>query len=349
MAASPPQPQDSDEIRELRRRCEESTRRSRSRRQLDPACGPPGIARGVPNAGVAGAVTAAILIALPLALGGDGRLASPGAHRASGPVGIAAPTRAVAVVRPYRMQDGAPPAAHRPPRRFPRAYGIAAARRYARSRAGLVSFAVVDSRGRSHGLAAGRRYVSASVVKVMLLAAELDQFRAEGRRLDPGTRGLLSEMITYSDNAAADAIYQRVGDAGLFTVARRAHLRDFTVSGYWANAQISARDMASLMDGLDQVLIGPDADFGAGLLTAIVPYQRWGIPAVAPKGWRVRFKGGWRGTDRGQLVHQVARLERGRREAAVAVLTDGEPTMAYGIETVRGIAQRLFSRSRHAL
>ncbi len=211
-----------------------------------------------------------------------------------------------------------------------------------------MSFAVVDSRGRHRGLAAARRYVSASVVKVMLLAAELDRLRAAGLPLDPGTRRLLSAMITYSDNDAADSIYYRVGDGGLFAVARRARMRDFTVSGYWANAEISARDMAGLMAGLDRVLVGPHADFAARLLAAIVPAQRWGIPAVAPQGWRVRFKGGWRGTERGQLVHQVARLERGPREIALAVLTDGQPTMAYGIETVREIAERLLSRSRPA-
>jgi hypothetical protein len=244
------------------------------------------------------------------------------------------------------MQDSPPPAAREGPRRFPRARGIAAARRYARSRDGLVSFAVVDSRGAHHGFAAARRYVSASVVKVMLLAAELDRLRAAGLPLDPGTRRLLSAMITYSDNDAADSIYNRVGDGGLFAVARRARMRDFTVSGYWANAEISARDMTGLMDGLDRVLVGPHADLAGRLLAAIVPAQRWGIPAVAPEGWRVRFKGGWRGTERGQLVHQVARLEGGRREIALAVLTDGQPTMAYGIETVGEIAERLLSRPR---
>jgi hypothetical protein len=44
---------------------------------------------------------------------------------------------------------------------------------------------------------------------------------------------------------------------------------------------------------------------------------------------------------RGQLVHQVARLERGKLSIAIAVLTDGNPSQAYGRETVRGIAARL--------
>jgi hypothetical protein len=248
-------------------------------------------------------------------------------------------------VHPYRLIN-APVIAHAGAARLPTRGAIAAARDYARSRAGLVSFAVVDSRGAYHGLATSRSYVSASVVKVMLLAAELDRLQRMGQPLDPTTRGLLSAMITYSDNAAADAIYARVGDEGLIAVAHRAQLRDFTVSGYWANAQLTARDMARLMDRLDVVLTGPDADFAAGLLTAITAEQRWGIPEAAPAGWRVRFKGGWRGTERGQLVHQIARLERGHREFSLAVLTDGDPTMPYGIETVRGIAARLFTHLR---
>jgi beta-lactamase class A len=251
----------------------------------------------------------------------------------------------MAVVHPYPLSNR-PVSAHAGAARFPTHRAIAAARDYARSRAGLVSFAVRDSRGGYHGFAASRSYASASVVKVMLLAAELDRLRRTGEPLDSTTRGLLSAMITVSDNAAADAIYARVGDEGLIAVAHRAQLRDFTVSGYWANAQLTARDMARLMDRLNVVLTGPDADFAAGLLTAITADQRWGIPEVAPAGWRVRFKGGWRGTERGQLVHQIARLERGRREIALAVLTDGDPTMAYGIETVREIAARLFARWR---
>jgi Beta-lactamase enzyme family len=229
------------------------------------------------------------------------------------------------------------------PRPYPRRAAIDAARAYANGRDGLVSFAVVDTLGGTHGFDDARTYVSASVVKAMLLAAELDRLAAEGLPLDSVTRDTLHAMITYSDNVAADTIYYRVGDEGLFEVARRAGMRDFTVAGYWANAQLSARDMARFMDRLNEVLTGPHADFAAGLLAAIIPEQRWGIPEATPEGWRIRFKGGWRGTELGQLVHQIARLERGRRDLALAVLTDGQPTMDYGIETVRGIAERLLS------
>jgi hypothetical protein len=65
---------------------------------------------------------------------------------------------------------------------------------------------------------------------------------------------------------------------------------------------------------------------------------------VARPGWHVFFKGGWRGTGLGQLVHQVARLERGRTRFAMAVMTDGDPSMGYGITTIQGVTARLLRR-----
>ncbi len=83
-------------------------------------------------------------------------------------------------------------------------------------------------------------------------------------------------------------------------------------------------------------------DYARSLLLAIVEGQRWGVPQAA-RGWKVLFKGGWRPAGDGNLVHQGARLERGPRTIAVAVLSDGNPNQPYGEETIRGVAQRLLS------
>jgi len=185
--------------------------------------------------------------------------------------------------------------------------------------------------------------VSASVVKAMLLAAEIRRREPGGPALEPATERLLGAMITSSDNDAADSIYRRVGDAGLFEVARSAGMRRFSVAGYWANAQITAADMARCFSRLPRLLAGPHRRWALGLLDSVVRGQRWGVPRAAGKTWAVFFKGGWRETERGELVHQVALLRRGRRKLVIAVLTDGQPSRLYGIHTVRGVADRLLA------
>jgi Beta-lactamase enzyme family len=215
--------------------------------------------------------------------------------------------------------------------------------RYAQARGGAVSIAVVDTRGRLRGEAEDRRYSSASIVKSMLLAAELRRLEREGLPLDAQTESLLRAMITYSDNDAADAIYYRVGDAGLFEVARLARMNRFTVAGHWGNAQITAADMARMFSDLDRLFAGPRRKFGLGLLGSIIAEQSWGIPAAAGRDWAVRFKGGWVTTERGQLAHQAAELRDGRKHLAVAVLTDYQPSMSYATETVRGVTERLLA------
>ena len=79
------------------------------------------------------------------------------------------------------------------------------------------------------------------------------------------------------------------------------------------------------------------------MLRSLVPEHRWGLPRAARGEWTVHAKGGWRETGSGQLVHQGAWLRDGRRELSVAILTDGQRSRAYGIRTVRGVADRLLA------
>ena len=231
------------------------------------------------------------------------------------------------------------PVAPRPVTPSPAA--MRAAWRFARRRGGQVSIAVIDTAGRLRGRDGGRRYVCASIVKAMLLVAELQRLTRERLPLDPATEALLAAMITQSDNDAADAIYARVGDAGLLTVASRARMRRLTVGGYWANAQVTAADMARLFKRIRRLMPRRHRRTGLRLLASIVADQRWGLPRAAGSRWRIHFKGGWRATGRGELVHQAAWLHRGRTDLAVAVLTDAQPSQPYAIHTVRGIGDRL--------
>ena len=219
---------------------------------------------------------------------------------------------------------------------------------YLSHRAGYTGFAVVDSEGRLSGQDIHRTFVSASVVKAMLLVAYLRKLDAHHQSLDSNSRSYLYPMIHVSDNSAATEIWRRVGDGRLYSLAHAAHMTDFSIVGIWARAQISAGDQARFFWELNDLVPHQFLHYARSLLAHIVSYESWGIPHVARPHWRVLFKGGWRSTGRGQLVHQVARLEHGASQTfAMAVMTDGDPSMGYGITTIEGVTARLVGH--HAL
>lgn len=277
---------------------------------------------------------------------GNCELLDPPAERCSRWVRVLSDglTRVRAAVRPHRgcrMTRAAFPA------QFPALGRIRAAQRWLRARSGVNSWALLDSRGRIRGLHPGRVYMSASLVKAMLLVAYLRTIG--GQQPDASERATLGPMITASSNEAADSIYVRLGDAPLTQVARLAGMRRFQVAGYWANARFSAADQARFFGALDRLVPRASRAYARRLLSSIAPWQRWGFSRFSlAHGFRTFFKGGWRPTETGRLVHEAALFERGPFRISMAVLTDGNPSHEYGTETLRGVASRIFGSASRA-
>ena len=221
---------------------------------------------------------------------------------------------------------------------------VIAARRFARRRAGTVSFAVVGERGRLRGLRPRRGFHSASVVKVMLMVAYLRRMGVRHRRLRAADRRLLGPMIRRSANGPASTVYGLVGSDALRRLARAARMRHFQTSPTWGLTWINARDQALFMYRLRRYIPTRHRHYAFHLLSSIVSWQRWGIPRARLRGWRLYFKGGFVPAAGGWWIHQVARLRRGDRRLGVAVLTRGDPSLHYGAETVRGVVARLLRR-----
>jgi beta-lactamase class A len=231
---------------------------------------------------------------------------------------------------------------------YPPPAAIRRAERFAASR-GDVSFAVIDRFLGVRGYDYDRQFSSASVSKALLLAAELRRLDREGLPLDSETKALLEPMITYSDNRAADVIYDQVGDEGLEEVAERAGMSDFEPTpGFWGGDRITAADMARFFYRLDANLPGSHRAYAKRLFAGIAAVERWGIPQAIGHGWSIWFKGGWRPSggehNSGPVSHQAALLEHPRGErVALAVLTDEAPWDGEGFETIEGVARRLLA------
>ena len=231
---------------------------------------------------------------------------------------------------------------------------VSGARRYARARLGEVSFAISGRHLRLRSFRGARTAPAASVIKAMLLVAYLRQPAVRNRRLHEDERALLEPMIRVSDNAAGIRVAALLGEGRVERLARAARMRDFewVYEPGWLGglSQISARDQARFMRRYERFVPARHRRFARHLLRSVVSWQRWGIASVRHRGWRLYFKGGWGIADDavGSVSHQVAFLERGHCRLGLAILTEHNPSTAYGNETLHGVASRLLHGIRSA-
>ncbi len=232
---------------------------------------------------------------------------------------------------------------------YPSAAAIAGAEAYLNSRGGHTALAVVTTEGREYGIRIHDQFITGSAVKAMLLVAYLRHLDAIGQHyVDSYSNSFLYPMINVSDNNAATQCWSIVGNPGLRALARAAGMTDFSVpdsapwGGEWGTALLSAADQARFFFEMDSLIPREFVGYARYLLSTIAGYESWGIPAIArPLGYTVFFKAGWRPSPDTFLVHQIARLEGHGRTFSMAVMTDGDPDMGYGIQTIQGVASTL--------
>jgi hypothetical protein len=217
---------------------------------------------------------------------------------------------------------------------------VRAAIAYAHTRAGDVSFAVRTER-RLWGWRVTRTVPSASVLKAMLLVAYLDDSRVRDRALRPSDHRLIDPMIQRSDNEAATSVLGFVGPAGVYSVARHAGMRSFTLDPtIWGLSRIDAVDQARFFLHIDSDVVARHRAVAMHLLATVIPSQRWGVGRVRLPGWQVYFKGGW-GAGTGEVEHQVVLLRHGAVRVSAAVLITDSPSHAYAKRTLQGLFERL--------
>ncbi|MFN8508001.1 MAG: serine hydrolase [Dehalococcoidia bacterium] len=191
----------------------------------------------------------------------------------------------------------------------------------------------------------------ASVVKVLIMAAVMGRAEGEGRFVDDAELSLLWPMITQSDNDAATALWTQLGGGpGLSAYLKAAGFGGITPydGEYWGTSTASANALANVLSRLllGDLLRENHRKLALTLMEQVVPQQRWGVSAAAGKGDIVALKDGWYQADGGWRVNSIGVIVPGdpaRAPYVVAILSNLQPSFAYGVETVEGIAQRLGS------
>jgi beta-lactamase class A len=186
---------------------------------------------------------------------------------------------------------------------------------------------------------------SASVVKVTILSALLRKLQQEHRSLTAEQRELATEMITVSDNDAASTLWAETGMPSLQHFLDLAGMNETVLGqdGYWGLTEITAHDELTLLKVLtskNSVLTTANRDYVLGLMARVVSYERWGVPAGAPTDVTVHVKNGWLPlATHGWRINSIGSFSGHGKNYMIVVLTDDNPTMAYGVDTVQGIAE----------
>ncbi|WP_338056795.1 serine hydrolase [Streptomyces sp. ZAF1911] len=214
---------------------------------------------------------------------------------------------------------------------------------------GNAAVAALDlSTGESVQVGAEHDFVTASIVKVDILATLLLQASDAGRSLTAQEQRQASVMIENSDNAAANALWDAIGGAeGLAKANLRLGLTETTPGPgvYWGLTQTTPADQLRLLQavfGEDSVLSADARGYLRGLMGSVASDQDWGISAGLDDSGSVHLKNGWLARSESGLwvVNSIGRVEAGGDTLLLAVLCDGQASQKAGISLVEDLAER---------
>jgi beta-lactamase class A len=202
--------------------------------------------------------------------------------------------------------------------------------------------------GAAVGYQASLDFRTASVAKVDILATLLWQSERAGRELTADQRDLAEAMITESDNDAASALWDTIGDADGLAAANQAFGLTQTTpgeDGNWGSTVTTPADQVRLLAMLTDdsgPLSAGSRGYELGLMSSVESDQRWGIPAAAGSAASaVYVKDGWLSadTDNGLWrINSIGRIVEPGHDWLVAVLSDHHDDEDSGIALVQRAA-----------
>jgi hypothetical protein len=255
---------------------------------------------------------------------------------------------------PPASRPGSPAASGRGP-----AGPLAGARSYLSGRSGTVMAAVYDLRtGHEWTVGQGNAQAEASIVKVDILETLLAQRPPGG--LTGNDAALARKMIEDSDNDAATALWGLVGGSkGVATYNAQAGLARTTPSaclqcpGFpwpgWGLTTTTPDDQITLLRQLFSSggqLTSADRQYALSLLENVTPAQRWGVSGGVPAGVTVALKNGWLPLDAASSdwqINSVGWVCGQGRNYLMAVLSTGNPSEQYGINTLNALGSMVWT------
>jgi hypothetical protein len=202
------------------------------------------------------------------------------------------------------------------------------------------------------------RFTMASVIKVPIMLAAMDRALASADGLSEVELALMRDMITVSDNESATTFWNDLDEgAGVEAYMHSIGLHEFEASAdeNWGSSLASPHDIALLfaMLAFGELL---DEDMRAtaiGLLRDVDREQAWGVMAPALEGGGggedqaiIGVKDGWYPDDTGWRANSAGMYLPPSEHGAftMAFLSNDQPSMEYGIETIETVARMVHER-----
>jgi hypothetical protein len=230
-----------------------------------------------------------------------------------------------------------------------------AALHFIANRIGTLTAAVYDANtGQTWLYNPGQVQVTASIVKVDIMATAFEEAEQRGQWIPPSQQALMYPMIEVSDNNAATAMWNAVGGAPALT----AYNRNFGLTATtpstapvsstqlgWAFTTTSAADQVKVVRAFafpNPILSDAARAFGLSLMEQVEPSQVWGVPSGVP-GLTVALKtGNYPLTPTDSQVNSIGYVSGDGQNYVFAVLDNGVPGEAYGASTINGLATLMF-------
>jgi hypothetical protein len=237
-----------------------------------------------------------------------------------------------------------------------------AAASYVSTRDGVVLAAVYDLRtGQTWQFGRGQPQDEASVVKLDVLETLLAERGRSGTELSASDRTLAEQMIEDSDNDAATSLWDEVGGAsGIRSFNTSAGLADTVPSscvncpGFpwpgWGLSTTIPGDQLTLLRTLvepNSLLTNTERSYALSLMENVTPDQRWGVSGGVPDQATVALKNGWlplNSANSNWQINSVGWISGSGRDYLIAVLTTGNPTEQYGIDTIDQLAAMVWNQ-----
>ncbi|MFZ2516050.1 MAG: FG-GAP-like repeat-containing protein [Candidatus Lutibacillus vidarii] len=212
------------------------------------------------------------------------------------------------------------------------------------ARTGEVGIALVDLRnGTTYLHNPDSQIYTASIVKVLILAAAIRVQRERGTWLTSTQQSLARSMITVSDNDAASTLYSFIGGSPtLIRVARLLGMTTTKAGTTWGRTTTTPYDQTVLLRDLvvgTSVLQSSDRSYILGLMGQVASSQDWGVGEV-PSGATAQVKNGWAPFD-GPLwrVNSIGRVVGpGSQHYVLAMMSINNTTYDAGVTRLNSLS-----------